>query len=69
MTAIREIQRVPFYVYKKQKNTINCFIQTAGHFTKKQDNFRDVFIYIQQDTLHYAIFHEIFEFGIYIQKV
>ena len=35
---------------------------------KKQDNFRYVFIYKKQDTLRYAIFHEIFEVGIYIQK-
>ena len=35
---------------------------------KNQDNLCSVFIYKMHDTLRYAIFHEIFEVGIYIQK-
>ena len=33
-----------------------------------ETNLRYVFIYKKPDTLLYAIFHEVFEFGIYIQK-
>ena len=34
---------------------------------KKQDNLSYVFIYKKLDTLCYAIFYDIFEFGTYIQ--
>ena len=47
----------------------NVFIYTKNNtLCKKQDNFRYVFTYKKHDTLRYAIFYEIFEVGIYIQK-
>ena len=47
----------------------NVFIFTKTKtLRKKQDNFRSVFIYKKHDTLHCAIFYEIFEVEIYIKK-
>ena len=40
-------------------------MQRDGHFSKKQDNLRYVFIHKLPDTLCHAIFHETFEIGIY----
>ena len=42
------------YIYSKNKT-----------LCKKHDNLRYVFIYKKSDTLRSAIFHEIFEIGIY----
>ena len=53
------------------KSKINCetFLYTKSQtIFKKLHNFRFVFISKKQYTLHYGIFHEIFEVGIYIQK-
>ena len=69
MTAISERQRARFYIYiQKSKTIAKRFYAKSQTLRKKQDNFRYVFIYKNQDTLCYAIFHEIFEIGIYIQK-
>ena len=61
MIAISERQSARFYIFEKQKMR-NFFIY------KKRDNSLLVFIYKIHDTLRNAIFHEIFEVGIYIQK-
>ena len=56
------------YINKKQNNPETLLYTKSRTLRKKQDNFRYVFIYKNPDTLSYAIFHEIFEVGIYIQK-
>ena len=56
MTAISEIQRARFYLYKKQKHLRNVFLTESPTLSKNQDNLRYVFIYKNQDTLRYAIF-------------
>ena len=61
MTAIVERQRARFYIQKKQKN--------CETYKKIARQFPLHFIYKRQCTLRYRIFHEIFELGIYIQKV
>ena len=55
---------------QKPKKLQNIYIhkQKSRYFYKNQDNFRYFFIYKKPDTLRYAIFHEMFEIGIYIQK-
>ena len=68
MTDIRKRQHARFYIYRKQKNFKRFILKKTRHFSKKQDNFRYVFIYKKHDTLRYGIFHEIFEVGIYIQN-
>ena len=48
---------------------MNVFIYTKSQaLCNKQDNFRSVFIYKKQDTLHCAILRGNFEVGIYIQN-
>ena len=70
MTTISERQHARFYIlYKKQKNMRNVYIYAKSQtLSKKQDNFRYIFIHKILYTLLYAIFHEIFEIGIYIYK-
>ena len=67
MTAIikRNVQVYITTKRNKPQKVLYTKIQTLG---KNQDNFRYVFIYQKYDTLRYAIFHEKFEVGIYIQK-
>ena len=57
-----------FNIYKKQKTLRNVFIYKKQTLFKNPDNFRYILIYKKSDTLLYAIFHEIFEVSIYIQK-
>ena len=68
MTAISERQRACLYLYKKQEKLRKKLYTKSQTLCKKLDNFRYVCIYKKQDTLCYAIFHEIFKVGIYIQK-
>ena len=69
MTPISEIQRACLYIYKKQKIANRLYIYTKSQtLCKKQVNLRYVFIHKSPDTLYYAIFHKIFEIGIYIYK-
>ena len=63
ITAMIERQRARFYITIAKLS----YTKIQALF-KKQDNFCYVFIYKMYDTLLYAIFHEIFEVGIYIQK-
>ena len=53
---------------QKAKEIAKRFYIKRKTFCKNLDNFRYVFIYKNQDTLLYTIFHEIFGLGIYIQK-
>ena len=46
----------------------NVSIYKKPHTSQKARQFPVRFIYKKHDTLCYAIFHEIFEVGIYIQK-
>ena len=57
--------------FKKRPSTEISLEQSKWNFAfmKNKYNFRYVFIYKNQHTLCYAIFHENFEVGIYIQKV
>ena len=64
MTAISEIQRTRFDIYKRAKKCKTFLYKKCQTLCKKQDNSRYVFIYKKQDTLRYAIFHEKFEVGI-----
>ena len=68
MAAIRKRQRAYFYTHKNQKNCQTFLYTKIQTLFKKLDNFRIVFIYKKPYTLRYGIFHEIFQFGIYIQK-
>ena len=61
MTPIRERHFAHLYI-QKEKQLRNVFKYQKPH------NSCYVFIYKKQDTLRYAIFHENFEVGIYIQK-
>ena len=67
MTLISERQRARLYINKKQKNIRNIYIYTKTQtLFRKQDNLRYVFIHNNPKTLGYAIYHEIFEIGIFI---
>ena len=57
------------FLYTKKANKKIAYLYTKSRrLFKKLDNFRCVFIYKIEYTLHYGIFHEIFEVGIYIQN-
>ena len=68
MTAIIERQRARLYTQKAKKNCETFLYTKSWTLFKKQDNCRNGFIYKMANTLCYAIFHEMFEFGIYIQE-
>ena len=68
ITAIIKRQRAHFNIYKNQKKFRNVSYKKSQTLCKKQENFRYVFIYKNQDTLYSTIFHENFEVCIYIQK-
>ena len=56
------------YIQKEKKwqnNSIDKNIDTL----QKARQFTSLFIYKKPDTLWYAIFHEMFEVGIYVQNV
>ena len=55
------------YIYKAIKLR-NVYLYINQTLCKNQDNSQYVFVYENTDTLRYAIFHEILEIGIYIQK-
>ena len=56
------------YIHKKENPPETFWYTKIQTFLKKQDNLRYVFIYKNLKTLRYAIFHEIVQTGIYIQK-
>ena len=67
MIAISERQRASFYIYKKQKIAKRFYIQKARHFSKSKTIY--VTFYIQKERYFTSQkFHEIFEFGMYIQE-
>ena len=67
MTSISKRQRAHFYIYKRQKIAKRLYINTKIQtLLKKQQILRYVFIHKNPNTMCYAIFHEIFETGIYI---
>ena len=55
------------YIQKEKQSETFLYTKRPTLF-KKHDNLRNVFIYKNPDTLRYAVFHEIFETGICIQK-
>ena len=59
MTAIIERQRARLYT-QKAKKLPNVFIYKKPDTFKKLDNFRYIYIYENQYTLRYGIFHEFF---------
>ena len=69
MTTISERRRACLDIYKMQKKCETFLYTKIQALCKKQDNLPYVFIYKNPDTLHYAIFHEMLEIGIFIQKV
>ena len=50
MTAIREIQRARFYIYKKQKNVKGFYIQKTRNFSKSK-TISVMFLYTKSKTL------------------
>ena len=68
MTAFSEILRARLYIYKKQKNTKCFYIQKPGHFSKSKI-IPVTFLYTKSMKLYDTRFYEIFDVGIYIQKL
>ena len=66
MTVISERQCVHFCIYKNQKQLCNVFIYKQPGSFQKARQLPLGFINNNQNTLHYTIFHETFEVGIYI---
>ena len=66
MTAISKIRRTRFNIYKGKKNR-NIFLYKYPDTFQKAIRFQLRFINKKHDTLRYAIFHEIFGVGVYIQ--
>ena len=63
------------FIHKKHDTLYYCtfLYKKIQTLRKKQDNLRYVFMFKNLDTLHYAIFHSIFEIGgggghFYLQK-
>ena len=56
------------YINESKKIAKHFYIQKARHFSKTKTIFVKFLYTKKPDTLHYTIFHEIFEVGIYIQK-
>ena len=54
---------------QKAKKVQNNFIYKNIDTLQKSRQFASCFIYKKPDTLRYAICQEIFEVGIYVQKV
>ena len=57
-----------FLYIQKAKKCMTFYIQKNRHFEKSKTISFTFFIYINPDTLRYAIFYENFEIGINIQK-
>ena len=57
MTALREIQRACFHIYKNQNNCETFVYTKIQTLCKKQDNIRYVLIYENAHTLCYSISH------------
>ena len=56
---------IGIFIYTKSMTlcvTYRLYIQKSRHL-EKEANFHYVFIYKKPDTLHNAVFHEIFEIG------
>ena len=68
MTAISKRQCARFYIYTKSKKIAKRFIFKNPDTLQKARQFPLRFIHKNLDTLRYAIFHENFENGIYIEK-
>ena len=68
ITDIIERQRARFYKYKQQNKLKNVFKYKKQENLQKARQFPVCFIYKNLDTLRYAIFREIFEYGIYMQQ-
>ena len=68
ITVIILRQLACLYIYKKKKKFRNVFIYKKPNTLQKDRKFCSDILYKNQDTLCYAVFHEIFEVGIYIQK-
>ena len=57
------------FIYIQKSGKMRNFLYTRSHtLYQKEYNLRCVFIYKMPDTLGYAIFHEISEISISIQK-
>ena len=57
----------PYSIQKAKQIAKRLYINTKIQILlKKQENLRYVFIHKKPDTLRYAIFHGIFEIGVYI---
>ena len=67
MTTISKRQHARL-IYKKGKKVQNNFIYKNIVTLQKARQFASRFIYDNPDTLRYAIFHENFEVGIYVQN-
>ena len=69
MTTISKIQRARF-IYTKGKTNCKTILYTKIQTPcKKARQFASRFLYKKPDTLQYDICHDIFEVGIYVQKV
>ena len=68
MTVIIERQIARIYIYTKSKNIAKRFCIQKVETFQKAIQLPYVFTYKEHHTLRYAIFHENFECGIYIQK-
>ena len=66
MTFISERQRTCFYTHKKQNKCETFFFFLKEDTLQKTRQFVLRFYSQKTNTLLYAIFHEIFDFGIYI---
>ena len=67
-TAISERQCSHFLYIQNSKKSETFLYTKSQTLFKKQDNFSYFFRYKKHDTGRYAILHEFFEVGIYIQK-
>ena len=55
-----------FLYLQKEKIAKRFYMQKARHFPKSKTISDTFCIYRTQDTVHYKLFHEYFEVGIYI---
>ena len=68
MTNSSKRQRARFYIYKKKNIAKRLYISKNSDTLQKSRQFALRFYSQNPDTLRCAIFHEIFEIGLYIQK-
>ena len=67
LTSEKDDVHIYIYIYKEKKLQ-NIFIYKNPDTLQKERHFTLRFDIQNKDTLRYAIFHEIFEVGIYIQN-